>query len=935
MAADSRPRSPFLSTLRQHSVLRHRLILAGILLLAVLLRAIRLDFQPLWWDEGYSVWFAGQPLGDMIRLTAADIHPPLYYALLHLWTLALGLFPGALRTFSLFASLPAIPLAYLLGRDLRNHQVGLLAAFLVAINPFAIFYSQEVRMYGLATTFSLAALWTGWRWAQPQIETKQGLGHDWRWGAGYALSVAGGLYTLYLFALIPLAQTVWALLWARERRRAWLSALLGAAILYVPWVVYAGPKLLNYVAYKIVKDNDTPLGLLPYLGKHLSAFLVGHLEGSLAPLWPWALLLLLPLIVALLLSKRRSHPLHSSNPSLYLLLVLTISLAIGFIQQLRAPFIPDRFERVLLVAAPALWLLLALGLRKLWLETKVAAVLMFSLLVAANAASLFTFYTTPRYAHRDYRPLIATVQQNIQAGDSIVAIFPWQIGYFWAYWPAATRPPIIASPSEAWGDEVMLLLDERLSKGGVWFPEHLALGGLLESASEDYLGQRSYQLLNRWYGAETRLTAWTKPSQAATVLIPPPTPINWQKDITLSDATLQMEASRLYLELQWQGEQKIQPPDYTFSLWLTGPAGYRWAQRDVNPFAQPWPPLTDSTPPWRNTDRIALTLPVGLPPGDYELWAALLDGQNQPVPLAGPNPAPQAWLGSLSVSPQANRIATIPAQFPAKLISPPLTFHGYSRSDAPYLPGDDIRLSLFWETTAALPADYFIFVQLLDSEGKVVAGLEEPPLRWLPTQRWPLDIPIRSQHHLRIPAELPAGRYQLIAGLFDPQTGERVSWGRHDYISLVEIQTAERPHSFTPPHPQHPLALTLVGGHRLVGYDLVAGESAGSPINLILYWIPAGATKQRYSTFVHLLDGNDTIRAQSDSEPAQGAHPTTSWLAGEVIRDAHTLTLPSTLSKGPYRLEIGLYDPRTGERLPFVDARGEVSSDHIVLPLDY
>lgn len=32
--------------------------LALLTLLALLLRAVRLDFQPLWWDEGYSVWFA-------------------------------------------------------------------------------------------------------------------------------------------------------------------------------------------------------------------------------------------------------------------------------------------------------------------------------------------------------------------------------------------------------------------------------------------------------------------------------------------------------------------------------------------------------------------------------------------------------------------------------------------------------------------------------------------------------------------------------------------------------------------------------------------------------------------------------------------------------------------------------------------------------------
>ncbi|MBM3134684.1 MAG: hypothetical protein FJZ89_05220, partial [Chloroflexi bacterium] len=63
-----------------------RLVLAALLaitLLALGLRLGRLTFQPLWWDEGTSVYFASQPLPDLTAATAADIHPPFYYLLLH------------------------------------------------------------------------------------------------------------------------------------------------------------------------------------------------------------------------------------------------------------------------------------------------------------------------------------------------------------------------------------------------------------------------------------------------------------------------------------------------------------------------------------------------------------------------------------------------------------------------------------------------------------------------------------------------------------------------------------------------------------------------------------------------------------------------------------------------------------------------------------
>ena len=390
----------------------HRPAVLILLLLGLGLRLLRLDFQPLWWDEGYSVWFAGQSLLAMLRLTAADIHPPLYYALVHGWNQMLGLNPVMLRLFSVFASIPAIPLAYVLGRDLHSRRVGVIAAALVALNPLAIFYSQEIRMYGLAATLSLAALWAGWRWARPTA--------SWRHGLGLGVSTLLGFYTLYYFALLTLSQTVWVLVAARRRLRPWLGVIGATVLLYLPWVLYAGPKLLDYVAYKIVKDNDTPLSLLPYLGRHLSAFLVGHLEGPLASLWPWALLLLIPLLLAFPLSPIvNSLPIPSSivnsslpNPALYLLLCLSIPLLVGFIQQLRAPFLPDRFERVLLIAAPAFWLLTALGLEQLWRLAKPAALVIAGLLAVAIIGSLVAFYTTPRYEQQDYRPLIADVRHN-------------------------------------------------------------------------------------------------------------------------------------------------------------------------------------------------------------------------------------------------------------------------------------------------------------------------------------------------------------------------------------------------------------------------------------------------------------------------------------------------------------------------------------------
>ena len=91
-----------------------------LILLGLGLRLARLSFQPLWWDEGYSVWFATHPLAQMASLTAQDIHPPLYYALLHGWAALLGTGPAALRLLSVAVGVLTIPLLYLVARRMLS-----------------------------------------------------------------------------------------------------------------------------------------------------------------------------------------------------------------------------------------------------------------------------------------------------------------------------------------------------------------------------------------------------------------------------------------------------------------------------------------------------------------------------------------------------------------------------------------------------------------------------------------------------------------------------------------------------------------------------------------------------------------------------------------------------------------------------------------------
>jgi hypothetical protein len=84
---------------------------------------------------------------------------------------------------------------------------------------------------------------------------------------------------------------------------------------------------------------------------------------------------------------------------------------------------------------------------------------------------------------------------------------------------------------------------------------------------------------------------------------------------------------------------------------------------------------------------------------------------------------------------------------------------------------------------------------------------------------------------------------------------------------------------------------------------------AGDPICLELQWSTTQRLPIDYTVFVHVLDQNGQLVAQSDLQPGGGYAPTSSWLIGQPIVDRHGVMLPPTLSPGTYQIVSGLYGP--------------------------
>ena len=113
--------------------------------------------QSFWLDEGASIMAARVPMAQFFINLQSDFHPPLYYLFLKFWLPIAGNTEWLLRLPDILIGSSCIFLVYLLGKYLfgKSSKIPLLMALFLALNPFHIYYTQELRMYNLSTFFVL------------------------------------------------------------------------------------------------------------------------------------------------------------------------------------------------------------------------------------------------------------------------------------------------------------------------------------------------------------------------------------------------------------------------------------------------------------------------------------------------------------------------------------------------------------------------------------------------------------------------------------------------------------------------------------------------------------------------------------------------------------------------------------------------------------
>ena len=216
---------------------------SAILLVAFGLRVWRLGDANVWWDEALAVWATRKGLLETTLWTAGDVHPPLFFWFIWVWSRWVGESEFALRFLPASFGLLTVAVVYVLGcrvgrSGTEARLVGSLAALLTALARFHIWWSQELRMYGLAGLLGTLSLYLLLRWLDAELGIDPPVGPRLRrvvWLVLYLLSTAAALYTILLSVAFVLAHNgVVFLAAAGTRERTQRRGLLGR------WVVAQG-----------------------------------------------------------------------------------------------------------------------------------------------------------------------------------------------------------------------------------------------------------------------------------------------------------------------------------------------------------------------------------------------------------------------------------------------------------------------------------------------------------------------------------------------------------------------------------------------------------------------------------------------------------------------------------------------------------------------
>jgi uncharacterized membrane protein len=378
-------------------------LLLAIVILALLLRLPLLN-DSFWLDEAAQALQSARPLSQQFAIQA-DFQPPLYHVVVHVLA-SISHAEWWLRLASLIPSLISIYLTYILARSLSTPRLGLIAALVVTLSHFHLFYAQELRPYMFASVFVLLSF---------ILLTQKKSSHQW-WQLGVVNAL--GLLSVYTYVFYFLSQPLW-LRFYPKMAKTWAKSLLvtlAASLWWLPYFIGQLQAGLNISATIPGWNNAVSLPFLKALPLTFVKFFFGRfpIPDSLAAYLILGLLILgLGFLMVTYATVKNRH-------------VLVLAIAPILMAWLITPFLPTLEPKRFLGSLPLLFIVATLAAAKSRLGK---ALLM--LVVSTNLLIISAYWVKPELQREPWRQAITGLESQFGSDATVVFRFyapfsPWE-----------------------------------------------------------------------------------------------------------------------------------------------------------------------------------------------------------------------------------------------------------------------------------------------------------------------------------------------------------------------------------------------------------------------------------------------------------------------------------------------------------------------------
>ena len=398
----------------------------------------------IWFDEAFGAYLIRFNFWDIARYTAADVHPPLYYWLLKLWSMGFGNTELALRSMSVFFGGVSITFGYLLIHRLFNKKAARISLIFMALAPMFVRYSQEMRMYTLVTAIALAATYV----LTYAINTKKKM--PW---IVYGVLVGVGMWVHYFSAIVWIAHWVWrADIIRRSAKKGkfiktffskqWVMAHVIAIALFIPWLPFFANQMFTVQAFGFWIPAVTPDTLVNFISNVIYYQDSGNVTGWLSATF------LIVFVALIMLSIRVYKSLNDADRRSYRLIIVlafvpVLILFFASMPPLRSSFVDRYLVPSTLVISLFIGVTLAYSTK--FIKSKLAiivAIVVMTGIMTVGVSNVWYLgnYSKTSNASNNARQIVEAIVAKSGDSQPIIADSPWL--YYEAAFYSTDKHPV-------------------------------------------------------------------------------------------------------------------------------------------------------------------------------------------------------------------------------------------------------------------------------------------------------------------------------------------------------------------------------------------------------------------------------------------------------------------------------------------------------------